>query len=299
MNGQYNIKDLESISGIQAHTIRIWEKRYGILKPERSENNFRHYDDEDLRYFLKLAFLNKNGIKISKLAAMSEDQINELVNDFQKPLNNHQAQIDSLIIAMISFDEEEIENIMQHLIMHMGLDEAMINIAFPFLNKIGILWSTGNISPVQEHFVANLIRQKIMAATDSISSNTNVSEEKTFILFTFPNDLHDIGLLFANYLIRLHGYKTIYLGVSVPVEELKAVRHSINAGYIFTQSITHKPDEDLIEGLRAIRGIFNESEILLGGNLEPGFEKHIDKKTTVFRNIDSFSDYLKAITINK
>ncbi|MBN2729150.1 MAG: MerR family transcriptional regulator [Bacteroidales bacterium] len=296
MDGQYNIKDLESISGIQAHTIRIWEKRYGILKPERSENNFRHYDDEDLRYFLKLAFLNKNGIKISKLAAMSDDQVNDLVNDFQKPLNNHQAQIDSLIIAMISFDEEEIENIMQHLIMHKGLDEAMINIAFPFLNKIGILWSTGNISPVQEHFVANLIRQKIMAATDSISSNCHLPESKTFLLFTFPGDLHDIGLLFTNYLIRLNGFKTIYLGVSVPVNELKLIRHSINPKYIFTQSITHKSDDILLEGILEMKKIFDQTTILLGGNFNTEFENQLDSSTLIFDEFESLRHYLKQLS---
>ncbi|PLW93575.1 MAG: hypothetical protein C0592_05650 [Marinilabiliales bacterium] len=296
MEGQYNIKDLEKISGIQAHTIRIWEKRYGILKPERSENNFRHYDDDDLRYFLKLSFLNKNGIKISKLAAMSADEINELVLDYQKPLSDSEVQIDALVMAMTSFNEDKIEDIMNHLVLHMGLDEAMINVISPFLSRIGVLWSTGSISPVQEHFVANLIRQKIMAATDSISSNSTLPEEKTFILFTFPGDLHDIGLLFTNYLIRLNGYKSIYLGVSVPIEELKVIRQNINAKYIFTQSISHKPLKVLTQGVSEIRKIFTDSEILLGGNFEKDYEKQLDKKTTVFRDFESFRTFIRELS---
>jgi methanogenic corrinoid protein MtbC1 len=296
MEGQYNIKDLESLSGIQAHTIRIWEKRYGILKPERSDNNFRHYDDDDLKYFLKLAFLNKNGIKISKLAAMSREQINQQVLDLQKPLNDHTNQIDALVMAMTSFDEDKIEDIMQHLILHMGLDEAMINVVFPFLSRIGTLWSTGNISPVQEHFVANLIRQKIIAATDSISSNCHLPESKTFILFTLPGDLHDIGLLFTNYLIRLNGFKTIYLGVSVPVDELKLIRHSINPKYIFTQSITHKSDDILLEGILEMKKIFDQSTILLGGNFDKEFENQLDSSTLVFDEFESLRHYLKQLS---
>ncbi len=214
----YSIKDLETLSGIKAHTLRIWEQRYNIIKPKRTDTNIRFYDDEDLKRILNISLLNQNGFKISKIADMSTLEINEKVFDLAQESLKYPDQVQALMMSMMEIDEDRFEKTISRSILQFGLEKTMIHIVYPFLNKVGLLWQIGTISPYQEHFVSNLIRQKIIV---SIDSQTNlISESKKFLLYLPESELHEIGLLFATYILKTRGHKVFYFGQTLPVEDL-------------------------------------------------------------------------------
>ncbi|MDX5478997.1 MAG: MerR family transcriptional regulator, partial [Cyclobacteriaceae bacterium] len=162
----YSIKDLEQLSGIKAHTLRIWEQRYSLLSPKRTDTNIRYYDDEDLKLILNVALLNDNGIKISKIASMSSEEMREQVVKMTEKSLTHDDQIHALTICMIEMDEERFDKVLSTNILKIGFEQTMMNIIYPFMSKIGVLWQTGAINPAQEHFISNLVRQKLIVAID-------------------------------------------------------------------------------------------------------------------------------------
>ncbi|MEX0883706.1 MAG: MerR family transcriptional regulator, partial [Cyclobacteriaceae bacterium] len=200
----YSIKDLEQLSGIKAHTLRIWEQRYKILKPKRTETNIRYYDDDDLKLILNVALLNDNGFKISKIAKLNMEDIKSEILKLTERSFKFDDQIHALIIAMVELDEERFEKIISTNILKIGFELTMINIIYPFLSKIGILWQTGSIHPGQEHFISNLVRQKLIVAIDG---QMYTGGGKKFLLFLPEGELHEISLLFSSYLLKSNGHK--------------------------------------------------------------------------------------------
>ena len=164
----YSIKDLEKLSGIKAHTLRIWEKRYNLVEPKRTETNIRYYDDEDLKKVLNVALLNRNGLKISHIAGLKTEEINSKISDLSKGNQDSESVIDNLVISMIELDEKKFEKILSRTIMQAGFEETILYTIYPFFQKIGLLWQTGAINPAQEHFISNLVRQKLIVAIDGI-----------------------------------------------------------------------------------------------------------------------------------
>jgi len=231
--GKYSIKDLERLSGIKAHTIRIWEKRYGIVVPERSDTNIRTYCDSDLKRLLNIAILNNNGYKISKIAAFSHNQINEKVLEVCHKGCSYEAEIDRLVVAMVDLDELKFEKIVSTNIMRQGFELTITNVIFPFLTKIGVMWQTGSINPAQEHYMTNLIRQKLIVAIDSLGFES-FQYEDSFLLFLPEGEMHELGLLFYQYLTRKYGYPVVYLGQSVPFEDLVSVARIRSPKYLLT-----------------------------------------------------------------
>ena len=216
---QYSIKDLEKVTGIKAHTIRIWEKRYGIVKPLRSDTNIRSYSDEDLRKLLNISLLNRRGIKISKLAKMTVQDIEEQVIDLAQQTEDSDSKIESLLMAMIDLDEERFLKSLNLSIRAYGFEDTFINILSPFLKKAGVLWMAGTISPAEEHFVSNLIRQKLIAEIDNLIHNVK-SDSKRFLLFLPEGEMHELGLLFTSYLIQKNGHEVLYFGQSTPLNSV-------------------------------------------------------------------------------
>jgi DNA-binding transcriptional MerR regulator len=219
---KYSIKDLEQLSGIKAHTIRIWEKRFGVIEPDRTDTNIRLYSNDDLRRLLNISLLNKHGIKISEIAQMNESQIAEKVSAINLVKTDESNLIESLIIGMIDMNERQFDRIFTACILRMGFENTILKVVFPFLTRIGIMWQTGSINPAQEHFVSNIIRQKIIVATDSLGL-VNDKNAPTALLFLPENELHEMSLLFYNYALRSRNYKTIYLGQSVPSDNLSRI----------------------------------------------------------------------------
>jgi DNA-binding transcriptional MerR regulator len=217
---EFSIKDLESYTGIKAHTIRIWEQRYGLLKPERTDSNIRRYSDKELKMLLNISLLNQRGHKISEIAAMDETAMMRLIEQYSKTSESDDNLIATLKLAMLNFDEKLFNSVIDLRIATQGLESTFINVITPFLVHIGNLWRTNAICPAQEHFISNLVRQKIYAHTDKLSTDLVVNLDKTFVLYLPELEFHELSLLMLNFALRSRGFKTIYLGQSVPLEDL-------------------------------------------------------------------------------
>ncbi len=219
---KYSIKDLEILSNIKSHTIRIWEKRYNVLNPERTDTNIRYYTNEDLKKLLNVSFLNKHGIKISKIMEMSEEEVHQSVQSFNLTNSDNDTLIENLIIAMIDLNELFFHKTLTASANTLGFEKTITEIVFPFFHRIGVMWQTGVINPAQEHFVSNIIRQKIIAATDLLDY-TSEDQLPKVLLFLPENELHELSLLLYNYSLRKRAYTTIYLGQAVPLESLQRI----------------------------------------------------------------------------
>lgn len=261
----YSIRDLERLTGIKAHTIRIWEKRYGLIDPERTRTNIRAYCDSDLKKLLNVSILNKNGFKISKIAQLSAIEIAANINKLSDQTSDSESLIENLTIAMIDLDERRFEQILSRAIIQFGFEDTVIKILNPFLIRIGIMWQTGSINPAQEHFVSNLIRQKMMVAIDS-QIGDNQQDAKTFMLFLPEGELHEMSLLFASYVIRKRGHKVVYLGQSVPLSDLIAVGEICQPDFFITSFITSMADCDVLNYLQSLSAKFSEKTCFVTGN---------------------------------
>ncbi len=233
--GQYSIKELEKLSGIKAHTIRIWEKRHRIINPTRTSTNIRLYSDNDLKKIINVAIVNNAGVKISHIARLSSDELNRMVGQ-ESEKSIEVAPIDQMIVAMVDLDEPAFEKLLAKLAVKMGFENLIVKVVYPFLEKIGILWQTGNITPSQEHFISNLIRQKIIVAIDGLPYPSSSAAKA--LLFLPENEYHEIGLLFYHYLARKSGLRTIYLGQSVPYGDLKQIVESHRPKFIITSIVS-------------------------------------------------------------
>ena len=234
----YSIKELEKLSGIKAHTIRIWEKRYRIVKPDRSDTNIRSYSDDDLKKIINVSLLNHHGLKISKIADLTDDELREKVFELGEKQGDAELHIDRLITSMIDLDEEKFEGILKKQVARFGLEHAMTQIVYPFLERIGVLWQTGNITPAQEHFISNLIRQKVIVAIDELPQPPKDAPKA--LLFLPDEELHELGLLFYHYVTRKCGMRTFYLGQMVPYGDVKSICQVHQPKFLIT-SMTSPP----------------------------------------------------------
>ena len=260
--GQYSIKELEQLSGIKAHTIRIWEKRHKIIEPSRTATNIRYYSDLDLKKIINVSLLNTYGIKISKIADMSLDDVNKKVLEISELQNDKGVHIDQMVIAMIDMEEELFEKILNNLILRFGFEKTITEIIYPFLEKIGILWQTQNITPAHEHFISNLIRQKIIVAIDGLPIPPKNSQK--ILLFLPEGEMHELGLLFYHFLIRKSGYRTYYLGQNVPHEDLISVYKVHQPDFMLT-SITSNLTISIEKYLEQLANDFGQTKILASG----------------------------------
>lgn len=238
----YSIKDLEDLTGIKAHTLRIWEKRYGIIQPHRTKTNIRYYLDDDLKNLLNIVLLNKNGYKISKIADMSVDEINEQVAHLTDLNIEEQSHVDALAISLIELDSYKFEAILNHHITQEGLEHTMRQVIYPFLERLSLLWMSGSINQVHEHFLNLVVKQKILAATDNLPLRKNIRALK-ILLFLPRFSEQELSLLFMHYMLREKGFRTIYLGSDITVEHILKASEIARPDYLFTvclDSNTHQ-----------------------------------------------------------
>ncbi len=290
----YTIRDLEKLSGIKAHTIRIWEKRYNIIAPQRTATNIRNYCDGELKKLLNISLLNRNGIKISKLAKLSNEEINEKINQFIQSYSDAESFVDNLSIAMIDFDEVKLEKILAGAIMQMGFEETIIKILYPFLMKIGVMWQTGTINPAQEHFITNLIRQKLIVAIDGLISGNNPYSIR-FTLFLPEGEFHELGLLFFHYLIKRRGHQVIYLGQSVPLNDLFETKRLKPAHYLVTAFVSHIGGKDIIKYSKTLADKFPEQVIYLSGCQTANIKDRLPQNVKVIASPVAFREELNRI----
>ncbi len=263
--GVYTIRELENLSGIKAHTIRIWEKRFGLIAPMRTSTNIRTYCDSDLKQILNISILNRNGLKISKIARLSQDEIVQQINQLTHDVSNAESQIESLTVAMIDLDEYRFEQVLSRSIIQFGFQEAVTQVLYPFFVKIGVMWQTGAIRPAQEHFITSLVKQKFYAALDGLISSEREGSPK-FLFFLPEGELHEIGLLFSCYLTKKRGFRTLYLGQSVPLNDLPDLIRKSHVDYLVTAVITTFNSPDISALVQALSTLFSDKTIFLSGS---------------------------------
>lgn len=281
----YSINDMEQLSGIKAHTLRIWEKRYSLFEPDRTDTNIRYYSNDDLKRILNISQLNKSGIKISTIAGMSDVEITEKLSEINLLRSDSGDIIDSLTVGMIDLNEAYFTKAFSDSILRIGFEGTMQQVIFPFLERIGIMWQTGGINPAQEHFVSNIIRQKLIVATDAIR-NPDEKNNGTVVLFLPENELHELSLLFYNYALKLRNYKTIYLGSAVPAENLARIAEIAKPDYFVTVATNPLQNGDLSKLITALKGIRSVKKVLLSGRALPESKKQPAPVFCNFRNLE-------------
>lgn len=288
----YSIKDLEQLSGIKAHTLRIWEQRYDFIKPKRTDTNIRYYDDSDLKLILNVSLLKENGHKISKISQMQyNDMQNEVIKLTEKKLS-YPEQIHSLTLAMIDHDEERFEKIMSSIILQLGFQMTMIKVIYPFLIKIGILWQTGAITPSQEHFISNLIRQKIIVAIDGLFVPATEYKKK-YLLFLPEEEMHELSLLFSSYIIKSRKNKVIYIGQSTPFDDVIKIYNQLKPDYLLTVLTTHPQPCEVQPYLNKLSQTFHNSKILISGRQILGEDLETDKNMILLNKLEDLVDFVE------
>jgi len=281
----YTISDLETLSGIKAHTIRIWEKRYNIIKPSRTETNIRYYSNEDLKHLLNISFLNKNSFKISKIAELSPTQIAEKVQSINIVQSNNNDHIDQLIVAMIDLNETQFEKTFSASLFRIGFERTISEIVFPFLQRTGVMWQTGSINPAQEHFVSNLIRQKLIVAIDSLPKTQKENAPKA-VLFLPENELHENSLLLYNYILKSQGYHTYYFGQTVPIPDLKRIVDITKAETFITVITADMNTKEFKAMITQLEELPKKIKIFLSGRVVMNSPKKFPKKAFIFNNAE-------------
>lgn len=291
----YTIKEIEKLSGIKAHTIRIWEKRYNLIEPHRTQTNIRYYTDCDLKKILNVAVLNRQGIKISSIARLDEHELKEEIIRVTTTTHSKINYVDALVIAMIELDDYKLQSIIDKSISKTGLKDTVISVLFPFLEKVGILWQAGDVNPVQEHFVSYLIRQKIIAATNALSS-TYHREARKFLLLLPEGEWHEIGLLFAQYLLKEAGHEVVYLGQSVPYSDVLAAGSALSFDAILISSTTPQPGFDLMTYLHDLGGAFPDKTIVFySSSCDKLPLEELGREFIPVCSVDAFMEFLAGL----
>jgi methanogenic corrinoid protein MtbC1 len=290
--GKYSIKNLETLSGIKAHTIRIWEQRYGVITPNRTDTNIRTYCDTDLKKLLNIAMLNNNGLKISKISKLSDEDLSLEVQRIGESETEYPIQIDRLIVAMVDLDRSKFETILADCIETMGFEDTCINVLYPLLQKIGVMWLANSINPAQEHFISSLIIQKMYSAIDNLY--TEGPKGKKVIFFLREGELHEMGLLFFRYLMEKRGFDTIYLGQSVPFEDLKQTVEAHKPDFLVTALVASPEDDFMEKYLKQLANSFKNTKIIASGYQISQFDKKLPKNIIKVDDVNQFIKYLDS-----
>jgi len=289
----FSIKNLENLSGIKAHTLRIWEKRYNLLEPERTDTNIRRYSLDSLKRLLNVTLLYNHGFKISKIASLNEEEIPELVRSIALKSNSEQVAINAFKLSMINFNYDLFDTNYNEILQHHDFQYVFLNVFMPLMRELGILWQTGAISPSHEHFITNLIKQKIHIQTELLQrKKPKRGEHPLFVIFLPENEIHELGVLYLNYLILNSGFRTIFLGQSLQTTSLETL-YSYNTKFYFVTYLTVEPNKDEImpfisqfhENLLKDRDskllIFGPQQIEIDTDKLPG-------QVELFRSVESF-----------
>jgi DNA-binding transcriptional MerR regulator len=289
----FTIKDLENLSGIKAHTIRIWEQRYNFLKPSRSDTNIRYYSNDELKKVLNIALLNKYGYKISHIDKMGEAEVREKILSLTQTQAQQERIVHDLIQCMVDLNIEKLESILDNYIRVRGIERTIRDIIFPYLEKIGILWLTNHINPAQEHLVTNIIRQKLIVGIEGIVTSLKVT--KTVLLFLPEGEYHELGMLFMYYLLKSRGISTIYLGANVPMQDVEYVVNLKKPDYLYSHltSVGHNFNFDRF--ISVITKKFHSTPIIISGLLTNNYEKKIPAHINFKKSFPEVMEFVAAL----
>jgi len=290
----YSIRDLEKLSGIKAHTIRIWEQRYGVIAPKRTNTNIRYYQDEDLKFLLNVALLNKNGFKISKISKMSRREVAEKVAAIAEINFDYDTQLDALTISMIEMDEQKFDRIISTNIQQMGFERTMLEVIYPFLDKLGVLWLTGSINPVQENFISYLIRQKIIVAIDK-EPVAQGRQARKFIIYLPEGEKQELTLLFMHYILKSRRNQVLYLGQDISLADLRDACKIHKPDFIFTMISETFAKEPVQRYADKLSESFPDCQILLSGYQVVAQKVNPAHNVRILRSLDHALDFLEDI----
>lgn len=287
---------MENLSGIKAHTIRIWEKRYNLFSPERTATNIRTYSLKSLQKLLNIVLLYHNGYKISKIAKIPESEIPVLVRGIVAKNSEKSHAINAFKLSMINFDQALFFNTYNSLLAERSFREIFIEVFIPLLNELGLLWQTDTISPSHEHFITNLIKQKIYINTEKLQIIEPTRKEKVFVLFLPENEIHELGLLFLNYEINLKGYKSIYLGQTMPIENLvDIIKYYDNVHFVSYFTVSPSKDElqKYIASFEKEVNTIGKSKLwVLGHQVQHLVNEELPNSIKTFNSIERLVSYL-------
>lgn len=289
----FSISQIAQFSGIKPHTIRIWEKRYNALNPNRSEGNTRYYSNSQLRRLLNIASLKNADYKVSELCVMPDEKLFELVKKEQKkPTANETDEyfVSQLIAAGMSYDVSHFEKIFSHCLLRYGLKETYIRIIYPMLVRLGVMWTSDSLSPAHEHFISNIVRQKLLTAIDVLPPPISASDH--WLLFLPENEFHELGLLFAHFLIRLSGKKVIYLGANVPMQSLKNAVKNTESDHLLFFLVHYDLPENTSQYLDQLRISFPEKDIYLSGNHDLISQLQTGKRIHWLKSVENLEQQL-------
>jgi DNA-binding transcriptional MerR regulator len=296
ISSKYTISDLEQISGIKAHTIRIWEKRYKALRPMRSAGNTRYYDERQLQKLLNVVSISETGKKISELFSLPEAELNRLLEE--EITNSHSSDtqfeyfISQMLVSGLSYNEPAFEKNFSACLLRYGMNNTYQNIIYPMLVRIGLIWGKDELCPAQEHFISNLVRQKILAAIDGLPLIT--ASKQNWLLYLPEGEDHEIGLMFSSYMIRSTQKRTIYLGAHVPLTSLKEAINENQPTHILFFMVKNHPLNETQEYLKKVRSLSKEAILHMAGNKKIMSKLKLDKKMHVIQSIEQFKDLLKS-----
>lgn len=289
----FTIRDIENLSGIKAHTLRIWEQRYNLSIAKRKQSQHRVYDSEGLKELLLISFLYHNGHKISSIANLSRAEIGQLVESSIVRDDNYEVFVQQLVAAGVDFDKEKFEKVVNCLVMRVGLEKCIIHVFIPFLQRIGLLWMTNNVIPAQEHFVSHIIRKKIILATDGVELNEN--NRSTILVYTPKDEYHEIPLLTANYFFRKYGNRTVYFGLNVSIDSLRTYLEQHKVTHLYTHVITHFNHEWLEQYIYSLCEEFPGIKIVVSGPALCKCIQKIPENIQVLHTVEEMIRFAKEV----
>ncbi|MBP6432013.1 MAG: MerR family transcriptional regulator [Ferruginibacter sp.] len=289
----FTIKDLENLSGIKAHTIRIWEQRYNFLKPQRTTTNIRYYTSDELKTILNVSLLNKYGYKVSHINKLSDTEVQEKILALSQAEAQQERLVNELIQYMIELKLDKFEYTLDVTIATKGIEKAITYLVFPFLEKIGILWLTNHINPAQEHLVTNIIRQKLIVGIDKLS-NLPTSQSKV-VLFLPEGEYHELGLLYMHFLLKAKGVKVYYVGATIPTSDIKFLVNHLNPTYLYTHLTSVAKNFNFTRFLSTYHQEIPNVPLVISGYLASSNVKNLPSNIQLISTLKSVIDFISTL----
>lgn len=286
----FTIKDLENLSGIKAHTIRIWEQRYSFLKPQRTDTNIRYYSSEELKTILNISLLNRYGYKISHIDRMSDEEIHSKIVKLSQNEAQQERIVNELIQTMVDLEIEKLEQVLDTYIAGHGIEKTITQIIFPFMERIGILWVTNRINPAQEHLVTNIIRQKLIAGIERVDSV--IQSSRSILLFLPENEHHELGLLFMYYLLKVRGIQVLYIGANVPLKDVAYVANLKKPQFLYTHLTAVASNFNMERFLNRIHMAIPQIPFLITGYITNTYKKKLPPNVHFKRSLSEIMSHI-------
>ena len=290
---KFTIKDLENLSGIKAHTIRIWEQRYSFLKPSRTDTNIRYYSNDDLKTILNISILNKYGYKISHINKMSVNDVQARVAELNLAGAQQERIVNELIQVMVDLDISGFEKIIDKQIAANGIEKVILRIIFPFFERIGILWQTGHINPAQEHLTTNIIRQKLIVGIDQAKPVLRL--KRSFLLFLPEREHHELGLLLVYYLLKKRGAEVFYIGANVPLKDAQFVNDTKKPDFIYIHLTSTSPGFNFEKFIRLTSEKISKPKIIISGFPTHGYKKVLPKNVEFKHSLVELVEFISSL----